>query len=246
MPTLTIKNPPLKTFRIDFKFKKPDKISFDMMGKVEKLLKKDYPNIPSLDILEYPFDVQITTKLPIQIGPIRFLNEEKKGHVQLFSNGLIFIFTEYSHWDDIKEHIIDLVLDSCKILKLNNIEQFRMEYIDEFFFPKKEFDLRNYFSLNINKHEKWKINFNDFHMGININIQENDKFIIRLRGLPSKEKESFLFRLESLYIKNRTFLIDKKSILMDELNKTHEIIINYFFNIMSENLKRILGVEKID
>ena len=246
MPMLNIKNPPLKTFRIDFKFKKPEKISFEMMGKVEKLLEKDYPNIPSIDILEYPFDVQTAIKLPIQIGPIRFLNEEKKGHVQLFSNGLIFIFTEYSNWDNIKDHIIDLVLDSCKILKLNNIEQFRMEYNDEFTFLKKEFDLRNYFSLNINKPEKWNVDFNDFHIGIKINTQENDKFIIRLRGLPSKEKESFLFRLESLFIKNRTFLIDERSILMNELNKTHDIIINYFFNIMSENLKRILGVEKID
>jgi len=243
---LTIEKPPLKTFRIDFKFKKPEKISFDMMAKVEKLLKKDYPSVPSIDIFEYPFDVRIKVKLPIQIGPIRFLNEEKKGQVELFSDGLIFIFTEYTYWDDIKEQIIDIVLESCKILKLDNIEQFRMEYIDEFSFPKEGFDLSNFFNLNLNIPEKWNINFNDFHIGIKINTLENEKFIIRLRGLPNKEIESFLFRLESIYIKKRIFSTNKKQILIDELDNVHDIITEYFLNIISENLKKNLGVKWVE
>ncbi len=242
---LTIEKPPLKTFRIDFKFIKPEKISFEMMAKVEALLKKDYPSIPSLDIIEYPYDIQIKAKLPIQIGPIRFLNEEKKEQVQLFSDGLIFIFTEYTHWADIKDQIIEIVLKSCKILNLDEIQQFRMEYIDEFLFPKKDFNLANHFKLYINKPENWNINFNDFHLGITIIDQENDKFIIRLRGIPNKEKENFLFRLESIYIKKRVFSIDKKQVLIDELNSTHDAIIDYFYNILSENLKTKLGVKKI-
>lgn len=243
---LTIEKPPLKTFRIDFKFKKPKKISFDMMSKVEELLKKDYPIAPSLDIIEYPYDVKIKARIPIQIGPISFLNKEKNVQIQFFSDGLIFIFTEYTHWNDIKGEIIDLVLNSCKILKIDKIEQFRMEYLDEFTFPKKNFDLSNYFNLSINKPEKWSIDFKDFHTGIKINTLENDKFIIRLRGIPIKESESFLFRLESVYLKQKEFSIDEEQILIDELNYVHDTIIDYFFNIMSENLRQILGVKKND
>ncbi|KKM79186.1 hypothetical protein LCGC14_1352420 [marine sediment metagenome] len=243
---LTIEKPPLKTFRIDFKFIKPEKISFDMMAKVEALLKKDYPSIPSLDIIEYPYDVQIKVKVPIQIAPLRFLNEEKKAQVQLFSDGLIFIFTEYTHWADIKDQIVETVLKSCKILNLDEIQQFRMEYIDEFIFPKNDFNLKNYFKLNLNKPKGWDINFNDFHIGITIKDQETDKFIIRLRGLPNKEKENNLFRLESIYIKKSVFSLDKKQELISELNKIHEIIIDYFYNILSDNLKYNLGVKKVD
>lgn len=243
---LIIEKPPLKTFRIDFKFIKPEKISFEMMAKVEALLKKDYPSIPSLDIIEYPYDVQIRAKVPIQIGPIRFLNKEKKGQVQLFSDGLIFIFTEYTHWADIKDHIIEIVLKSGKILNLDEIQQFRMEYIDEFIFPKKNFKLESYFKLNLNKPEEWDINFNDFHIGITIKDQETDKFIIRLRGLPNKEKENNLFRLESIYIKKSIFSLDKKQELINELNEIHDKIIDYFYNILSNNLKNSLGVKKVD
>lgn len=243
---LTIDKPPLKTFRIDFKFKKPERITFDMMAKVENLIKRDYPSAPNLDIIEYPYDIQIKAKVPIQIGPIRFVNKEKNGQVQFFSDGLIFIFTEYTHWNDIKENIIDVVLESCRILKLDNIEQFRVEYNNEFSFDKRNFDLSKYFNLNINTPVKWDIDFNDIHIGMKINTQKDDKFIIRLRGLPNKDNESYLFRSESIYIIKKKISTDEKLILLRELDKVHDVIIDYFLDIMSEDLKQILGVEWID
>ena len=91
---LIIENPPLDIFRIDFKFKKPKEISFEMMAKVGELLKISFPNVPSLKIIEYPFDAQIEIETPIQFGPIKFQNQDKSGQMQLFSNGLIFIFTK--------------------------------------------------------------------------------------------------------------------------------------------------------
>lgn len=240
---LSIKNPPLKSFRIDFKFKKPEILSFEMMAKVEGLLKHDYPNAPSIDIIEYPFDVHTKTNFPIQIGPIKFLNEKKTGQIQFYSDGLIFVFTEYSSWNEIKESITNILIKLCEILKISEVEQFRMEYIDEYYFPINNFELKSYFSLNSNYPSNWEIDYRDFYTGIKILTNENQKYIIRLRGLPSKKEDNFFFRLESIYIRKRIFSLERSQELILELDEIHGIMDDYFINIMSEKLKQILGVE---
>ena len=240
---LLIKNPPLKSFRIDFKFNKPEIISLEMMAKVEVLLKHDYPNVPSIDIIEYPFDVPTKANFPIQIGPIKFLNEAKTGQIQFYSDGLIFVFTEYSSWNEIKESIIKILIELCEILKINEVEQFRMQYFDEFYFPSNDFELKNYFNLNSNYPSNWEIDYQDFHTGIKILTNEDHKYIIRLRGLPSKKEDNFFFRLESIYIRKFFFSIESRQELISELDEIHGIMDDYFINIMSEKLKQILGVE---
>lgn len=241
---LIIENPPLDIFRIDFKFKKPNEISFEMMAKVEELLKISFPNIPSLKIIEYPFDAQIEIETSIQFGPIKFQNQDKSSQIQLFSNGLIFIFTKYSRWKETKKEIIELLFKTCEILKVNSIEQFRIEYIDKFQLPQENFKLSDYFTLNINKQKDWEIDYKDFHLGIKILSTENDKFIIRLRGLPPKNEEQFQFKLEILYLKKDLFSLDNKEVLLNQLDTIHDYIEGYFKNIMSVKLKNIIGVRE--
>ena len=241
---LIIENPPLDTFRIDFKFEKPKDISFEMMAKVGEILKNSFPNVPSLKIIEYPFDGHIEIESPIQFGPIKFQNQDKSGQIQLFSNGLIFIFTKYSRWEDIKKELTEILFKTCDILKVNSIEQFRIEYVDKFQLSQENFNLSDYFTLNINKQKDWEIDYKDFHLGIKILSTENDKFIIRLRGLPPKNEEDFLFRLEILYLKVDQFLLDNKEALINELDRIHDYIEGYFKNIMSAKLKNIIGVRE--
>ncbi|MHA1794425.1 MAG: hypothetical protein ACTSVI_17450, partial [Promethearchaeota archaeon] len=125
---LYIRNPPLKSFRIDFKFSKPETISFQMMHEIDELLKKDYPIAPNIEIIQYPFDVPLRVNIPIQIGPVQFLNKDKTSQIQFFSDGLIFIFTEYSSWNGIKDSITDKLIKICEILNIGKIDHFRMEY----------------------------------------------------------------------------------------------------------------------
>lgn len=241
---LIIENPPLDIFRIDFKFEKPKDISFEMMAKVGELLKTSFPSVPSLKIIEYPFDSRIEIETPIQFGPIKFQNQDKSGQIQLFSNGLIFIFTKYSRWEETKKEITEILFKICEILKVNSIEQFRIEYVDIFRLPQENFKLSDYFTLNINKQEDWEVDYKDFHLGIRILSNKDDKFIIRLRGLPPKNEEKFLFRLEILYLKKDLFLLDNQEALINQLDTIHDYIEGYFKNIMSTKLKNIIGVRE--
>jgi len=238
---IIIDKPPLDIFRIGFKFTKLKEISFEIMAKVEELLKVSFPIVPSLKIIEYPFDSQIEIETPIQFGPIKFQNQDKSRQIQFFSNGLRFIFTKYSGWEEIKKEIIELLVKTCAILKVDSIEQIRIEYVDKFQLPKENFELSDYFTLNINKNKDWEIDHNDFHLGIKILSDESDKFIIRLRGLPPKNEEQFLFRLEILYLTSKLFLLDKEDALINQLDTIHDYIEGYFKNIMSPKLKNIIG-----
>ncbi len=239
---LKIDIPPLVSFRIDFKFEKSEKISFEMMANVEKLLQKSFPVIPSIKIIEYPYDTKIEIGIPIQIGPIRFQNEDKNAQIQLFSNGLIFLYNKYSHWKEVKENIIEILFKTCEILKIDSIDNIRIEYIDEFLFPIEKFKLSDKFNLNLNIPEDWKLDFRDFHMGISIITEESDKFIIRLRGLLPKDEHNYLFRLESVYLKKSKYLINQKNEIISILDTIHDLIDDHFLNIMSEQLQKELGV----
>jgi len=239
---LFIEKPPLVSFRIDFKFSKPEKISFEMMAQVESLLQKSFPNVPSLNIIEYPFDSQIQVEIPIQIGPVRFQNKDKSSQIQLFSNGLIFNYTKYSSWEKIKENIKDILFKTCKILGIKSIEHIRIEYIDEFSLPIEDFDLRSYFNLNINQPKDWSIDYRDFLTGIKISSEDPDKFIIRLRGLPPKESEHYLFRFEGLYLYKKNLIIGHKEDIITQLDLIHDLIEKHFIEIMSEKLKKEIGV----
>lgn len=238
---LTIKYPPLKNFRIDFGFKKPEELSFNRMAKVEEVLKKDYSISPNINLIEYPFDTPKPVNLPIQIGPIKFLNEEKTRQIQFYSDGLIFIFTEYTSWIEIRDKIIEILLSICKILGIGGISQFRMEYIDEFYISENNFELKKFFNLNVNHPAIWNIDYRDYHTGIKIHTNNEDKFIIRLRGLPSKKEEHFFFRLENIFVKKEGFDLDSAN-LVENLDKIHDEMDEHFLNILTEDHKNNLGV----
>jgi len=240
---LHIDKPPLISFRIDFKFKSPENITFEKMARVEEILKeKSYDKVPNIQIIEYP----VQLKVPIQIGPINFMTQEKDREFQLFANSLIFIYTDYTHWEHIKIDLIEILIKTCNILDIELIEEFRFEYIDHFDFKREEFKPSDFFNLSNNYPASWSIDYRDFHIGIKIISENEDKFIIRLRGLPPTIKENFLFRLESIYIKEDQFNLDKKDILVKNLDLIHDYMRGYFLDIMTDKLKQKLGVREID
>ncbi len=238
-----IKNPPLKSFRIDFKLNKPKKLSFEMMAQFENAIKEKYPIAPNINIIEYPSDILTKIDFPIQIGPIQFLNEEKTRQIHFYSNGLIFIFTEYSSWKDIKNKIIETLKKLNNNLKIKEIEQIRMEYIDEFNFPSKGFELKKFFKLHTEFPSNWEIDYNDFYCAIKVLTSESDKYIIRLRGLSSKKEGHFCFNLENIYIRTKNFSIENEGTLNDELDDIYDIIEDKFLNIMHKLMKTYINFE---
>jgi uncharacterized protein (TIGR04255 family) len=239
---LNITNPPLISFRIDFNFDKLEDITFSKMAEVENFLKNYYQQYSNFQIIEYP----VQTGIPFPIGPIKFISKDNDRQLQLFANGIIFIYTRYTHWEDIKVDIVDILIKICELLEIKTIEEYRFEYIDEFNFIKEDFNLNEYFALNINFPQIWNINYTDFHTGINLNVKNSDKFIIRLRGLPPSQQDKYLFRLESIYVKKITFRLNDRDTIIKNLDYIHDIIIDYFKNILTNKLKSKLGVKEDD
>lgn len=238
---LKITNPPLISFRVDFKFRRIENISISKMYEVDSFLKTHYHELPKINMISFPPEM----KIPISINPIEYTSEDKESQLKLFANSIIFIYSEYSSWVEIKDnlfHILEKILD---LLEIESIEEFRLEYTNQFEFKKESFHIEEYFNMYSQTPLSWDINYEDYHNGLNLKVDDNDKFIIRLRGIKPHEEGTLLFRLEHIYLKKQKFKLAEKKILLDSLDKTHDITERFFLDIMTDKLKKKRGVEEV-
>ncbi|MBD3189086.1 MAG: TIGR04255 family protein [Candidatus Heimdallarchaeota archaeon] len=237
MPQFT-KTPPLVSFRLDLQFENPLQTTFENMAKIEAYLKDQYQNVTELTLV----GLNVPVDFPLKIGPIRFLAREKDHEINFFSNGIVFIFKKYTHWEEVKKQVLDSFQKIKEIFDIGTINQLRMEYLDDFDLPAEGFDIKNYFSLSLNKNEDWDLDYSDFHIGIKFQTENNHKIIYRLRGI-KKIEEQYKIRLESLYLAEVECSVTRQlEELNEQLDLIHGKISNYFWSIMTKKTKDLYGV----
>jgi len=225
-----MKNPPLKSFRLDFQFEKPEKMTLENIAQLSQLFEEHFPSIPNISLMEYPTSA---INLPLNIGPFVFQTNDKKNHVELFANGLIFVYTNYDNWQPTRDIMIKILRDCCNQLEVKKIFGFRMEYIDEFNISRENFNIESYFNLFPGVPSDFVLDFTDFHLGIKIESSLETKFIMRLRGIQPLIENFFTFLLESLYIDPPVFENCEEDTIIDRLNKGHEVMIENFKKAMN-------------
>lgn len=233
-----IENPPLIYFTLQVGFKAISNITLNDLHQIGEKLKNDYPKKIKLSL----FPSQMPGNLNLQFIPLQFSDEKNKYFVELYSDSIKFIYNEYSHWGEIRPGIIKTLKIMTEILKVSQISNLRMEYIDQFYFDKHMFDLREFFNLHICFPENWTLNFEDFHLGINLNSSSPNLSVLRLRGIKSTDTEKFLFRLEFITSRDINILINDDDRIIDTLNDIHQTSINYFTQSLTDKLKSKIGL----
>ena len=122
------------------------------------------------------------------------------------------------------------------------IIEIRMEIIDEFQFNPDNFSLKQYFTLNFINPDDWKIDFQDFHIGIKHITEPNKKFITRLRGIGQKNN-SLIVRLENMFIEKEHIKIQNNDDFEVEIDEIHRIIEEKFTQIFKPDLLEHSGGE---
>jgi len=141
---------------------------------------------------------------------------------------MIFLFTSYDNWQPTRDIIVKTLRDCCDILKIQRIFGFRMEYVDEFIFPREGFKLSEYFSFEPNLPSSFSLDFADFHLGIKLQTTEHARLILRLRGIQPSRDDVFQFLLESLLIDLPEFENCEEETLNKRLGSAHALLIDNF------------------
>lgn len=240
---VTINNPPLQLFRLTFRFLKLDGISFTNLANIESTLinEMDYDVAPKLNLIQSygsPID------FPFQIQPISYRSSKGDRELILYADALEFRIAEYSRWADVKQASLDILHAIKDDLNLESIISFRLEYIDKIEFSQSGFEIEKYFNLHhtLPDNNSWKLNFEDYHIGINIKTEHSNKFIIKLRGIQPQQKDSYTFQIESVYLKDTNYNLENQDHLVQDLDIAHREVIEYFLQLLSEKTKQKLGV----
>jgi len=238
-----ISKPPLILFTLRLQFPKTTSLTFEKMADVDSLLKQSYPKVPLLNLLE-----SIKGKildLPLEIKPIIYKSQKDEREIWFFSDAIELRFNKYDRWENVKKQL-ETIFRLFEIIKVELLNGFRIEYVDEFKIASDHFKLEDYFKIFSHVPEDWKLNYRDFYLGIHIKSEIPRKFIFRLRGL-SSEEEYYKFRLESIYLENlNSFLLNDKNqkLLLEKLDSAHDEIIENFLKVLSDRTKKeIIGVD---
>ncbi len=235
------KKAPLVLFKLDLKFNVPLSLNFDNLSKLENSIKENYPHSTELFIPKYESGMKFVFGAS-QTGPIQFVSNKKKNNISLFSDGIIFSFQEYPEWNTVRNHISQILSDLKEILKCEEIIEIRMEIIDEFQFNPDDFSLNQYFTLNFINPDDWKIDFQDFHIGIKHLTEQNKKLITRLRGI-GKRDNLLIIRLETLFIEKVNISIRNNDDFGEKIDEIHRIIEKIFTEIFTPKLLKHTGGE---
>lgn len=230
--------PPLQSVTIQFVFPSFKSLTIDQLSALVQEIRNEYPKKPEILLIQSKPQVQFS----FQITPMTFLSRDGTNILQLFSDRLVFRYTEYKSWEETRNAIIDILSKTTKVINIEDLSLDTVEYVDLYNFESENFKISEYFTLFPSYSPSWKLNFEDFHLGANISIENEDTFIIRLRGVPSDDENRFRFLLEHLY-RSRENLISKDNLreIQNKLDEVHQIISKHFYSIMREKTLKIIG-----
>lgn len=234
-------HPPLDVMTVQIAFPAVKSLKLTLLSELAQSL-EDYTKPPEIVLL------QSTPKVALnfQLTPMIFVSDDEKSALHLFSDRVIFRFTKYDSWTETR----DMMLRTWKILteklEIKEYENFTIEYIDGFReFKRENFSIDKYFHLFPSRPDHWRINYQDFHVGINLHVDKG-KFILKLRGLPSPKETTYKIQLESFYRSDIELTATSDIDLFKErLDEAHDIIVKHFYEILTPTTNRLLGVHEI-
>jgi uncharacterized protein (TIGR04255 family) len=235
---MEIKNPPLVLFRLEFQFSNKIQPTLQELTEFYQSISEQYPNPLRFSLIP----LSQSDSFPLQIGPYRFISENKKKTLELFADSLIFVFNEYKSWDKEQPIIIDILGKFIKIFGIIKINRCILTFVDEFKFLSANFALSQYFTLTINNPSNWTIDYRDFVLGIKLSSEIDEKIIIRLIGIKPENNNEYQFRLEQLIINEKSIEANNLSLISEMLNNNHKKLIEIFSRSITEETKTIIGL----
>lgn len=237
---IKIREVPLDRVKLRLIFSKDFNLNISKAGILSRELKDFYPREPNLVLLPLLKPGQEIDLPPM--GTLRFSNDVQNS-IEFGKNFLIFIFTEYYDWNQLKNKILEIISRLIKSLDLKQIIQLEFTYIDKFILQREDFRFKDYFTLNFNIPENWDILPHDIFVGIVPYQEDNIKIILRLRNLNVKNKEELGFTLETVYIHRKAFINLEEGKLESILTNAHDWMEQYFIEFLTEEYKNKLGME---
>ena len=101
--------------------------------------------------------------------------------------------------------------------------------------------IQNLLVYKVSKPQNWKILPHDFFIGIVPIDDDHRKIILRLKG--SLENNELNYVLETVSIGKELNLSIDDEYLSEYLTETHDIVVNYFIEFLTDELHKSIGTE---
>ncbi|KKM94398.1 hypothetical protein LCGC14_1198730 [marine sediment metagenome] len=180
------------------------------------------------------------------LGPLTFNDADTKNQLQIGRNFLKIIIKKYETWGIEYDKIKKIFQLLYPIMEDITIKGFQIACINNFDDIKQEdaFKLSNYFTHFVES--ELDIEYEDFHLGfvphILKNEEEFEKIILKLRGIPPKASDFFLFKLESLFFKRNLNVKLSDPKLLREINHGHDFLSYLFVYSLSKSYRDKIGL----
>lgn len=226
---------------IDFS-NKIGKIKISEVVKLKKKLEDYYDIEPELVLLPKPGEM-----FELGLGPLTFQNKKTQNNLQIGRDFIQITFKEYENWNVEYPKIKEICNNLNEIFQGLKVKNIRIKCSDEFTDIKRaeSFKLKECFTHFVNSN--FPILFDDFHLGFvpheikSGNI--NEKIVLRLRGILSKNPENYHFVLESLFLKRNIDLDFNEPKVLKEIYEGHDFLDYLFVKSLTENYRKKLGLE---
>jgi len=234
----------LETYIIDLEFKNEiGKIKIGTLANLSRefVQGKFYDEEPELILLPKP-----GASFQLGLGPLTFNDNKTKNKLQVGNNFLKIIIEKYEKWATEYNKIKRIFQLLYPILGDITIKGFQIACINKFDDIRKEeeFLLKNFFTHFVES--DLKIDYEDFHLGFVPHLLKRDdeieKIVIKLRGLPPKDSDFFLFKLESLYFKRNLNAKFSDPKLLSNINYGHDFLSYLFVNSLSDSYRKKIGL----
>jgi len=234
----------LEAYIIDLEFKNEiGKIKIGTLASLSREFVKGkfYDKEPELILLPKPGG-----SFQLGLGPLTFNDNNTKNKLQVGNNFLKIIIEKYEKWGTEYNKIKgifqllypileDITIKGFQIVCINNFNDIRKE---------EEFLLNNIFTHFVES--ELKIDYEDFHLGFVPHLLKRDdeieKIVLKIRGIPPKDSDFFLFKLESLFFKRNLNVKFSDPKLLSNINYGHDFLNYLFVNSLSDSYRKKIGL----
>ncbi|MFW9872966.1 MAG: TIGR04255 family protein [Candidatus Thorarchaeota archaeon] len=216
-------------------------IETDKITPLSNEIGKYYPIKPRLGLLKRRFT-------EVQLGHLRFYDEDKKNFVDVGQDFLVFVFNKYTRWPKELNKTINVFKSLQNYVEIPKIVKIVLTYIDVFKIPKEVFKFNDYFTFPIfnNGPDFFSdIKFYDINIGFvpfdSKGENERKKIVIRIKSRP-QESDKYIFGLETVGSVDDLIMPSDASILKEYLDDCHDRIIDTFLTILTDQYKEELDL----
>jgi uncharacterized protein (TIGR04255 family) len=233
----------LDSFIVSFNYEKDIiGIEANKVSPLSEEIGKVYPKMPFLGLLKRRFT-------EVNLGYLRYLDEDEKNYVDVGSDFLVFIFKKYTRWTKELEKIIHVFKALKDYVEVLNITRIVLTYVDIFHIPTDEFVFNRYFTFPLFSVEDSPfandIKYHDINLGFVPNEYNTEKdkrkLVVRIKSRP-QEIDNYVFRLETVGSIDEFSMAPEISLIKEYLNYCHDRIIDTFLTILTSDYKEELDL----